>query len=147
MNDPRLHFKKPLLTSPFHARTSALNKLNSWGPWGGYTTVLAYDDESMEYTAIRNQASVYDLSPMVKYKITGKEAAAYLNRLMIRNVEKLKVGHVHYTAWCDDEGKLLDDGTLFRRSATDFMLCCQERHLPWLLDSACGLRCRHHRDQ
>ena len=138
MNDPRLHFKKPLLTSPFHARTSALNKLNAWGPWGGYTTVLAYDDEPMEYTAIRNQASVYDLSPMVKYKITGKDAAAYLNRLMIRNVEKLKVGHVHYTAWCDDEGKLLDDGTLFRRSATDFMLCCQERHLPWLLDSALG---------
>ena len=92
MNDPRLHFKKPLLTSPFHARTSALNKLNAWGPWGGYTTVLAYDDEAMEYTAIRNQASVYDLSPMVKYRITGKDAAAYLDRLMIRNVAKLKVG-------------------------------------------------------
>ena len=75
MNDPRLHFKKPLLTSPFHARTSAFNKLNSWGPWGGYTTVLAYDDEPMEYTSIRNQAGVYDLSPMVKYKITGKDAA------------------------------------------------------------------------
>lgn len=138
MNDPRLHFKKPLLTSPFHARTSALNKLNSWGPWGGYTTVLAYDDESMEYTAIRNQASVYDLSPMVKYKIAGKDAEAYLDRLMVRNVAKLKVGHVHYTAWCDDEGKLLDDGTLFRRAASHFMLCCQERHLPWLLDSAIG---------
>ena len=69
----------------------------------------------MEYTAIRNQASVYDLSPMVKYKIAGKDAAAYLDRLMVRNVAKLKVGHVHYTAWCDDEGKLLDDGTLFRR--------------------------------
>ena len=138
MNDPRLHFKKTLLTSPFHARTSALNKLNSWGPWGGYTTVLAYDDESMEYTAIRNQASVYDLSPMVKYKIAGKDAEAYLDRLMVRNVAKLKVGHVHYTAWCDDEGKLLDDGTLFRRAASHFMLCCQERHLPWLLDSAIG---------
>ena len=75
----------------------------------------------MEYTAIRNQASVYDLSPMVKYRITGKDAAAYLDRLMIRNVAKLKVGHVHYTAWCDDEGKLLDDGTLFRRGATDFI--------------------------
>ena len=57
---------------------------------------------------------------------------------MIRNVAQLKPGHVHYTAWCDDEGKLLDDGTLFRHGATDFMLCCQERHLPWLLDSAIG---------
>lgn len=138
MSDPRLHFRKPLLTSPFHARTSALNKLNEWGPWGGYTTVLAYDDASMEYTAIRNQASVYDLSPMVKYRITGKDAVAYLDRLMIRNIGKLKVGHVQYTAWCDDEGKLLDDGTLFRHGETDFLLCCQERHLPWLLDSAVG---------
>ena len=138
MSDPRLHFRKPLLTSPFHARTSALNKLNEWGPWGGYTTVLAYDDASMEYTAIRNQASVYDLSPMVKYRITGKDAVAYLDRVMIRNIGKLKVGHVQYTAWCDDEGKLLDDGTLFRHGESDFLLCCQERHLPWLLDSAIG---------
>ncbi|MBL8906673.1 MAG: aminomethyltransferase family protein, partial [Rhizobiales bacterium] len=138
MSDPRLHFRKPLLTSPFHARTSALNKLNEWGPWGGYTTVLAYDDASMEYTAIRNQASVYDLSPMVKYRISGKYAVDYLDRLMIRNIGKLKLGHVQYTAWCDDEGKLLDDGTLFRHGETDFLLCCQERHLPWLLDSAAG---------
>ena len=118
MSDPRLHFRKPLLTSPFHARTAALNKLNEWGPWGGYTTVLAYDDASMEYTAIRNQASVYDLSPMVKYRITGKDAVAYLDRVMIRNIAKLKLGHVQYTAWCDDEGKLLDDGTLFRHGET-----------------------------
>ena len=90
MSDPRLHFRKPLLTSPFHARTSALNKLNEWGPWGGYTTVLAYDDASMEYTAIRNQASVYDLSPMVKYRITGKDAVAYLDRVMIRNMASSK---------------------------------------------------------
>jgi len=138
MSDPRLHFRKPLLTSPFHARTSALNKLNEWGPWAGYTTVLAYDDASMEYTAIRNQASVYDLSPMVKYRITGKDAVAYLDRVMIRNIGKLKTGHVQYTAWCDDEGKLLDDGTLFRHGETDFLLCCQERHLPWLTDSAIG---------
>ena len=63
-----LHYERPLLHSPFHARTSALNKLNAWAPWGGYTTALAFEDESMEYTAIRNQASVYDLSPMVKYR-------------------------------------------------------------------------------
>ncbi len=136
MSDPRLHYMRPLLTSPFHARTSALNRLNQWGPWGGYTTALAFDDVPMEYTAIRNQASLYDLSPMVKYRITGKDASAYLNRLTIRNVTKLMVDHVQYTAWCDDHGKLLDDGTLFRHGDTDFLLCCQERHLPWLLDSA-----------
>jgi len=131
-----LHYERPLLHSPFHARTSALNKLNAWAPWGGYTTALAFEDESMEYTAIRNQASVYDLSPMVKYRITGTDASAYLDRVMIRNVAKLKVGQVHYTAWCDDDGKLLDDGTLFHFAEHEFLICCQERHLPWFRDAA-----------
>jgi len=138
MTDPRLHFKTPLLTSPFHARTAALNKLNSWGPWAGYTTALALDDVSMEHCAIRNQVTAYDLTPMNKYRISGDDAAAYLNRLTIRNAAALKVGRVHYTAWCDEHGKLLDDGTLFRHGENHYVLCCQERHLPWLLDSAIG---------
>ena len=62
----------------------------------------------MEYTAIRNAASVYDLCPMVKYRISGKDAAAYLNRLTVRNAAKLSVGGVHYTIWCDDAGKIID---------------------------------------
>lgn len=138
MTDPRLHFKTPLLTSPFHARTSVLNKQNSWAAWAGYTTPLVFDDVSMEHCAIRNQVTVYDLTPMNKYRIVGPDAAAYLNRLTIRDAAKLKVGRVHYTAWCDEHGKLLDDGTLFRYGETNYLLCCQERHLPWLLDSAIG---------
>lgn len=138
MTDPRLHFKTPLLTTPFHARTAAQNKLNSWAPWAGFTTALAFDDVSMEHCAIRNQVTVYDLTPMTKYLVTGRDATAYLDRLTIRNVAKLKVGHVHYTAWCDEHGKLLDDGTIFRLGETSYRLCCQERHLPWLLDSAYG---------
>lgn len=136
--DARLHWKQPLLPTPFHARTAEANRLNAWGPWGGYTTALAYDDEAMEYTAIRNRSSLYDLSPMVKYRVTGPDSAAFLDRLTLRNVTNLPVGAVHYTAWCDDAGHLLDDGTLFRHAAADFLLCCQERHLPWLLDSALG---------
>ena len=138
MDMAQLHYRTPLRKTPFHARTSARNVLNAWGPWGGYTTALAYDDETMEYTAIRNQASVYDLSPMVKYRISGQDAPAYLNRLTLRNAAALRVGRVHYTAWCDDDGMLLDDGTLFRHGEDDYLLCCQERHLPWLLDSAIG---------
>ncbi len=90
----------------------------------------------MEYTAIRNAASVYDLCPMIKYRITGPDAADYLNRLTLRNAAKLPVGSVHYTAWCDDDGQVLDDGTLFRHGPRDYLLCCQERHLPWLHASA-----------
>jgi aminomethyltransferase len=75
---------------------------------------------------------------MIKYRIEGPDAAAFLNRLTVRDAARLAPGAVHYTAWCDDDGKVLDDGTLFRLGDGDFMLCCQERHLPWLRDSAAG---------
>ena len=132
------HYETPLLQTPFHARTSAANKMHSWGPWAGYASVLTYEDLAMEHSSIRNAASVYDLCPMVKYRIEGPAAVAFLNRLTVRNVAKLSVGGVQYTVWCDDAGHLIDDGTLFRLSPDRFRLCCQERHLPWLLDSAHG---------
>ena len=132
------HYETPLLKTPFHPRTEAANKLWSWGNWGGYTTALAFDDLAMEHSAIRNSASVYDLCPMIKYRIEGPDAADFLNRLTVRNAGKLSVGGVHYTAWVNDQGHILDDGTLFRLGPERYRLCCQERHLPWLLDSAHG---------
>lgn len=138
MKDLHHHFESPLQTTPFHDRIAAANVLNQWGAWAGYTTALVLQDAEMEYYAIRNAASVYDLSPMIKYRITGRDAVDYLNRLTIRDVSRIPVRAVHYTAWCDDRGKLLDDGTLFRLDEAEFLLCCQERHLPWLLDSAIG---------
>ncbi len=135
---PREHFEKPLWHTPFHPRIAALMTHEHWYGWGGYLSAQVIRDEEMEYFAIRNAASLFDVSPMVKYRIAGPDAEAYCDRLTVRDVAKLKPGRVHYTAWCDDEGKVLDDGTLFRFSATDFRLCCQERHLPWLLDSAIG---------
>ncbi|MBN8631111.1 MAG: aminomethyltransferase family protein [Rhodobacterales bacterium] len=136
--NPLRHYKTPLLKTPFHPRTEAASRLWSWGNWGGYATVLTYDDLAMEHSAIRNSASVYDLCPMIKYRIEGPEAAAFLNRLTLRNVAKLSVGGVHYTAWTDDAGHLLDDGTLFRLAENRYRLCCQDRHLNWLQDSAFG---------
>ena len=75
---------------------------------------------------------------MVKYRVEGPDAEAFLNRVTLRDVRKLKPGRVHYTAWCNDEGHVLDDGTLFRLTSDRFRLCSQERHLPWLLDSGIG---------
>ncbi len=132
------HFRTPLLPTPFHARTAPLNLLHRWGAWAGHTVALCFGDAAMEHTAIRNAATLYDLSPMTKYRITGPDAADCLNRLTIRNAAKLTPGGVHYTAWTDDAGQILDDGTLFRLGPQEFRLCCQERHLPWLLDSAAG---------
>jgi aminomethyltransferase len=138
MSDPRLHYLEPLRPTPFHPRTAAANRLSEWGPWAGYVSAISFGDAEMEYTAIRNGASIYDLCPMVKYRIAGPGALAYLDRLTVRNVAKLSIDAVHYTVWCDDAGKVLDDGTLFRLGEEEFLICCQERHLPWLLDAAEG---------
>ncbi|TNF59887.1 MAG: aminomethyl transferase family protein [Rhodobacteraceae bacterium] len=136
--EARPHYLTPRRRTPFHPRTAEANRLNHWAPWAGYTSALEYDDVAMEHSAIRNAATVYDISPMMKYRVTGPGATAFLNRLTLRDVAKLAVGAVHYTVWCDDAGKIIDDGTLFRLAGEDYRLCCQERHLPWLLDSMAG---------
>ncbi len=122
----------------FHARAAAACRTNEWGRWAGFTTVTCYDNVELEYFAIRNSTTLFDLSPMMKYRVSGKDAEAYLNRLVTRDVGKLKPGRVAYVVWCDEAGHVLDDGTLFRFSRTDFRLCAQERHLVWLTASALG---------
>lgn len=134
----RGHALVNVLPSPFHPRLESLSMENDWYSWSGYKAPASIDDEELEYFAIRSTAALFDISPMTKYRIRGRDAEAFLNRLTLRDVRKLKPGRVHYTAWCDDAGHVLDDGTLFRLGSDDFRLCSQERHLPWLLDSAVG---------
>ena len=132
------HIDRLRLESPFHPRLEALSQQNDWYSWAGCKAPLSLWDEELEYFAIRSQAALFDISPMTKYRIEGPDAEACCNRLTLRDVAKLRPGRVHYTAWCDEDGHVLDDGTLFRLSPEKFRLCCQERHLPWLLDSAIG---------
>ena len=134
----RGHFRTLRLDTPFQPRIDALMKRNDWYDWAGYRAPNSLWDEELEYFAIRSQAALFDISPMVKYHIEGPDSEAFLNRITLRDVAKLRPGRVHYTAWCDDQGHVLDDGTLFRLAQNRFRLCCQERHLPWLLDSAIG---------
>lgn len=134
------HFRSRQMKSPFHDRIAALMSSNNWNDWAGYDAVQEVEDVELEYFAIRSTAGLFDISPMVKYRIEGQDAEKYLNRLTLRDVSRLKPGRVQYTAWCDDEGMVLDDGTLFRFSQAKFHLYCQERHLPWLIDSAFGFK-------
>src|ERR1700746_1429300 len=107
------HYRQPLLKTPFHERSRALSQLDSFIPWAGYTTVDVFTTVEQEYFAIRNGTSLYDLTPMVKYRIVGSGATRYLNRLVTRDIGKLKPGRVAYCVWCDDRGQLIDDGTVF----------------------------------
>jgi aminomethyltransferase len=141
-NTPIPHFRKPLLDTPFHQRARALSQNDSFVPWAGYSTVDVFTSAEQEYFAIRNAATLYDLTPMVKYRINGADAERYLNRLVTRDVRKLKTGRVSYVVWCNDSGHLIDDGTIFRLGPQDFRLCTAERQLDWLLDSAIGFDVR-----
>ena len=132
------HFRQPLLKTPFHDRSRAASQLDSFIPWSGYTTVDVYSTLEQEYFAIRNGTSVYDLTPMVKYRIAGSGALRFLNRMMTRDLRKLTPGKVTYTVWCDDAGHLIDDGTVFCLGAGEYRLCTAERQLDWLLASAIG---------
>ena len=132
------HFTQPLLHTPFHRRARALCQVDQFIAWAGYTTVDVFTSMEQEYFAIRNAATLYDLTPMVKYRIAGADAVDYLNRLVTRDVAKLKVGRVAYCIWCDDAGLLIDDGTLFRLSTGEFRLCTAMRQIDWLLAAAIG---------
>jgi aminomethyltransferase len=135
-----------LKPTPFIDRLRPLNKFESLSYWQGYWAPADFGNLDREYFAIRNTASVFDLSPMTKYRITGPDAEAFLQRMMTRNIAKLKPGRVAYTIWCDDQGKVIDDGTLFRLDAAEFRLCCQEHQLFWLLTSASGFDVRIHEE-
>lgn len=127
-----------MLRTAFHDRVQALNQSNSWYDWKGYTSPSSYEVVEFEYFAIRNATAVFDLCPMTKYRIEGPDSEAYLNRLMTRDIGKLKVGRVGYSVWCDDQGQVQDDGTVFHLADNVYRLCSQERCLDWLCWSALG---------
>ena len=106
--------------------------------WNGYQTPRVLDTLSAEYFAIRSGCSVMDLTPMEKYRISGPDSLAFLNRLVARDVSKLKPNRVTYVVWCNDDGKVLDDGTIFHLGEGGYRLCSQHHQLDWLLISSQG---------
>ncbi len=123
---------------PFHARLAALTQTEEWTSWNGYMAPRVLDKLSTEYFAIRSSCSVMDMSPMEKYRITGPDAYRFLDRLLTRDLSKLKPGRVTYVVWCNDDGKVIDDGTVFQFDENDYRLCSQHHQLDWLLISAVG---------
>lgn len=134
----REHFRTAVYPTPFHSRTSAANVLNLWHRWKDYTVPDAYFDVGLEYAALRNACTVFDLSPIVKQRVSGPDALPFLNRLVTRDVARLHPWHVAYCVWCDEEGQVIDDGTLFHFDEGVYWLCSQERQLDWLHASALG---------
>lgn len=126
--------------TPFHTRTHALCESYDWRNWAGYAVVSKYElTHEREYYAIRNTAAVIDVSPLYKYRIQGADAARFIDRVITRDVEKCDVGRVLYTTWCDEQGKVIDDGTVSRLAAESFRVTAAEPNLRWFQDNVAGL--------
>ena len=126
------------LRTPFYPKLAALDTVNRWHEWKGYTVPDELYCAEMEYFAIRNATGVFDLTPMTKYRIRGADSLAYVDRLVTRDMSKIRPGRVAYAVWCDDRGQTIDDGTIFHLHEGEYRLCSQERHYEWLLDAAIG---------
>jgi len=129
-----------LKTTPFHERAAALCASHAWRRWAGYVVASSYElSHEREYHAIRGAAALFDVSPLYKYRVRGKDAARLLDHVVTRSIQELKVGQVAYTPWCDAAGKVLDDGTVARLDETTFRMTAAEPNLRWLQDNAAGL--------
>ncbi len=124
--------------SPFYPCQAKLDKVNQWHEWKGYSSADLFYNAEFEYFAIRNSTGVFDLTPMTKYRITGPDSLAYIDRLVTRDMHKIKPGRVAYAVWCDDQGQVIDDGTIFHLKEGEYRLCSQERHMEWLGAAAIG---------
>ncbi len=129
------------IPSPFHERTQPLCRSHKWKDWAGYLAVCRFDhSHEREYFAFRHAAGLLDVTPLYKYEVSGPDAAALLSRMMVRDISKLKVGRVAYTCWCDDDGKVVDDGTVSRLDEDYYRVTAADPTYRWLGKLAHGLR-------
>ena len=129
-----------LKLSPFFERTSKLNESQEWRRWSGYLSATNYElTHENEYFAIRTKAALLDISPLKKYLIDGPDASNFLDRLVTRNIQICKIGQVMYTPWCDENGKVIDDGTVQRLSENKYRITSAEPNLDWINHIATGM--------
>ena len=136
----QFHGVTQLKVSPFFDRTSVLNESQEWRRWSGYLSATNYElNHENEYFAIRTKAALLDISPLYKYLIEGPDSQKFLHRLVTRNINICKVGQVMYTPWCDENGKVIDDGTVQRLSEHNFRITSAEPNLEWLEHNSVGM--------
>ncbi len=126
--------------TPFHERTFPLCQSLNYRDWAGYYTVSAYEaHHEHEYNAIRNGAALFDISPLFKYLVTGRDAVRLVDRVITRDAQRQQIGQVVYTPWCDEHGRVLDDGTVSRLGEQTFRWTAAEPNLRWFREQSAGL--------
>src|SRR6267143_4081033 len=124
----------------FHDRTFQLCESLNYREWSGYYAVSSYEPHhEHEYNAIRNAAALIDISPLYKYRVWGKDATRLLDRIVTRDMRKVSVGQVIYTPWCDEHGKVIDDGTVSRLEENTYRWTAADPSLRWFTQNAAGM--------
>ncbi|HXD32930.1 MAG TPA: aminomethyltransferase family protein [Pyrinomonadaceae bacterium] len=124
----------------FHERTFPLCESLNYREWSGYYAVSAYEPHhEHEYNAIRNASALIDISPLYKYRITGGDATKLVDRIITRDLRKVSVGQVIYTPWCDEDGKVIDDGTVSRLAENTYRWTAADPSLRWFTQNAVGM--------
>jgi aminomethyltransferase len=124
----------------FHERTFRLCESLNYREWSGYYAVSSYEPHhEHEYNAIRNAAALIDISPLFKYRVTGKDATRLVDRIITRDLSKVSVGQVIYTPWCDEHGKVIDDGTVSRLEENTYRWTAADPSLRWFTQNAAGM--------
>ncbi len=123
-----------------HDRTFKLCESLNFREWSGYYAVSVYEmHHEHEYNAIRNSSALIDVSPLYKYRVTGRDATKFVNRVITRDIQKVSVGQVIYCCWCDEDGKVIDDGTITRLAENDYRWTAADPSLRWFRQNALGL--------
>jgi aminomethyltransferase len=124
----------------FHERTFQLCESLNYREWSGYYAVSSYEPHhEHEYNAIRNAAALIDISPLFKYRLTGKDATRLVDRIITRDLRKVSVGQVIYTPWCDENGKVIDDGTVSRLAENTYRWTAADPSLRWFTQNSAGM--------
>lgn len=111
---------EPTKETAFHPCFSKLTR--DFVEYNGYWLPNTFTNHgaTAEYWACREKAVIMDLSPLRKYEVTGPDAEALMQHCVTRNVKKLAIGQLTYTAICYEHGGMIDDGTLFKLGDTNF---------------------------
>ena len=122
-------------TTPFHERTAALNETQLWSHWSGHLAADRYQmSDKFEYFAVRNAAGLFDSSPLFKYRITGKDAEAFLSGILARDIRACEPGNAQYTCWLDDRGFVIEDGVILHPRRDEYLLTSAEPNFAYFAD-------------
>jgi glycine cleavage system T protein (aminomethyltransferase) len=127
----------------FHERTFTLCESLSYREWSGYYAPSSYETHhEHEYNAIRNASALIDVTPLYKYRVTGPDATRLVNRVITRDIRKVAPGQVIYCCWCDEDGKVIDDGTISRLEENTYRWTAADPSLRWFSQNALGMDVR-----